>query len=122
MARAELEDKWVVEAAMDRVRRRVEKYFDETGMTWDEDTPDEFQAKQGSQLKTRLLGGWFVSAESLPKSAVVRLKTVDGGVRVWAVIEESLGFGFLDPILKDKYEKYFERWLDDLMDATGAKR
>ncbi len=122
MARAELEDKWVVDTEMDRVRRRIEKYLGETGMTWDEDAPDEFQATQGSQLKTRLLGGWFVSPESLPKRAVVRLKAFDGGVKVWAVIEESMGFGFLDPILKDKYEKYFERWLDDLMDATGARR
>jgi hypothetical protein len=122
MARAELEDKWVVDAEMDRVRRRVEKFLDETGMTWEEGTPDEFQATQGSQLKTRLLGGWFVSPQSLPKRAVVRLKQVERGVRVSAVIEESMGFGFLDPILKEKYEKYFECWLDDLMDATEARR
>jgi hypothetical protein len=121
MARAELEDKWVIDADLDRVRRRVERYLDETDMTWGEED-DEYQASQGSQLKTRLLGGWFVSPEALPKRAVVRLKKVEGGVRVWAVIEESLGIGFLDPILKDKYEKYFERWLDDLMDATEARR
>ena len=122
MARAELEDRWIVDAELNKVRRRVEKYLDGTGMSWEEEVEDEFQAQEGSQLKTRLLGGWFVSPESLPKQATIRLKQVEGGVKVWAVIEETMGFGFLDPILKEKYEKYFERWLDDLMDATGARR
>ncbi len=118
MARAELEDRWVAAGDLDAVRRRVVRFLERSGMTITEESDDELQAKEGSQLKTRLFGGWFVSAGTLPKRATITFREVEGGVRVRAVIEESLGFGIMDPVLKDKYERYFEDWLDDLMAAV----
>ena len=75
------------------------------------------EATQGSQFKTRLLGGWWVSAETLPKKAVVELEETSRGRRVRAVIEETMGFGWLDPVLADKYGSYFDSWLDGLEDV-----
>jgi len=43
-----------------------------------------------------------------------------------ALIEETMGFGILDPILADKYRAYFERWMDDVArvseDATQGDK
>jgi len=77
--------------------------------------------EQGSQLKTRLLGGWFVGPESLPKRAQLRCDPMPIGARVVVRIEESLGFGLLDGILKDKYEAYFHDWMMNLAAALGAR-
>ncbi|OWK45141.1 hypothetical protein [Fimbriiglobus ruber] len=118
MARADLEDRWDVDRGLESTRKRVLRFLDDVDMKVIEDDDEKIVAKQGSQLKTRLLGGWFVSPESLPKRATIRLRETSEGTRVKAVIEESLGFGILDPILKGKYEKYFDTWMDDLADAV----
>lgn len=71
----------------------------------------ELELKQGSQLTTRMLGGWLLPARVAPKRARVRWRD-DGTVE--ARIEESLGFGWIDPIFKQKYETYFREWMAGL--------
>ena len=77
------------------------------------------RATQGTQVLTRLLGGWFVPASWLPKQTAIRFRLAADGVRVRASIEESMGFGVLDPILQRKYQGYFEQFIDDLREASG---
>jgi hypothetical protein len=81
----------------------------------------EIHVEQGSQILTRLIGGWFVPGSWLPKFAMVKILQTEDGVRFWAVIEESLGFGLLDPFFKQRYQTYFERWMDDLRTAVHWK-
>ncbi len=75
---------------------------------------ETFSAIQGSQVATRLIGGWFVNADKLPKKATIKLSESSDGTQVSARIEETLGFGLLDPKFKRKYEDHFESWLTDL--------
>ncbi len=118
MARVEVEDSWIVAGDRAEVRRAVERFFQQRKMQIITQEDREFVAKQGSQLLTRLLGGWFVPATWLPKRATVRLRQVEGGTRVSAVIEETMGFGFIDPLFEKKYRNFFEAWVDELHEAV----
>jgi hypothetical protein len=106
VARVELQETWITksdaEAVHDALIRVVKR-----------------RRTQGSQILTRLLGGWFVPASWLPKQASIRFRLAADGVRVRASIEESMGFGLLDPILMRKYQGYFEQFVDDLREAVG---
>ena len=67
--------------------------------------------------RPRLVGGWFVNLEALPKKAEVRLMAVPNGTQVFAHIEEDLGMGLLDPHFQARYEDYFRRWHQELLTA-----
>jgi hypothetical protein len=114
MARVELEDSWIINDDIETVQTAIRKFLRQERMKIVDESDSEMQAKQGSQLLTRLLGGWFVPPAWLPKSAIVAAKKTKTGVRIRARIQESMGFGFLDPILAKKYKAFFERWMDDL--------
>jgi hypothetical protein len=118
MARVELQDKWIVAGKLDAVRAAVLTYLKITGMKIVEESGNQVRAKQGSQFLTRLLGGWFVSAATLPKAVIVSTRQTVDGVLVRARIEETMGFGFLDPILAGKYDAFFEKWMTDLESAS----
>jgi hypothetical protein len=42
----------------------------------------------------------------------------ESGVEIQAIIEDAVGFGWIDPLLQNKYRTYFETWLDQLYDFT----
>jgi hypothetical protein len=119
MSRVRLKDSWIAHTDVESARDRLKLFFKRNNMSLINHEAGRWRVKQGSQLKTRLLGGWFVSAESLPKEATVTLQQEDDGVLIKAVIEETMGFGFMDPLMKSKYEEYCEDWLDRLQDAIG---
>jgi hypothetical protein len=114
MARVEVRDSWVVDGDISAVRDALRTFVKITGFKVVEEQANEIRVKQGSQFLTRLLGGWFVSPTTLPKSATVSVCQAEDGVHIRALIEETMGFGILDPILADKYRAFFERWMDDL--------
>jgi hypothetical protein len=123
MARAELRDSWYVSGSAAALRRRLLRFFREHKMKLVFDEEGEFhslRAAQGSQLWTRLLGGWFVSSTTLPKEARVTFSETSKGLLLRVTIEETMGFGFLDPILAEKYKKFFEDWMCDVEDALAA--
>jgi hypothetical protein len=103
------------------VRDRLLQFFQRHDMRLLSEANGVLAVEQGSQLKTRLLGGWFVGAESLPKRAHLRCDPMPVGARVVVRIEESLGFGLLDGLLKEKYEAYFHNWMMNLAAALGAR-
>lgn len=114
MARVELRETWQVKGSVDSARERVLRFLENRKMTVAENAANELQAKQGSQFLTRLLGGWFVTAKWLPKRARIVIERDGDHARIDAVIEESLGLGIMDPILKGKYEKFFVQWMAEL--------
>ncbi len=68
-----------------------------------------FRATQGTQIGTRLIGGWFVPANWLPKQVLVTFREKKQGIVLRVTAEDTLGFGIMDPILRSKYEKFFEQ-------------
>lgn len=111
-------DKFIAEGSEKAVRKRIMKFLEDSEMEVVEDRDGEIEVKQGSQMRTRLLGGWFVNAKHLPKKAWIKYRETEEGIRVKATIEESLGFGIMDPALEAKYERFFNDWLDDLRKAV----
>jgi hypothetical protein len=117
VARVELKDSWYVSGDGAALRKRLLRFLKEQKMKVVSEEEGEFQtlsAAQGSQVWTRLLGGWFVSPATLPKEARVTFTETAKGLRVRATIEETLGFGLMDPILAKKYERFFEDWMGAL--------
>jgi len=118
MARVELNDAWVVTGDVALIERKVIDFINERKMRVTDKEGGQINVRQGSQLLTRLLGGWFVPPSWIPKRAAVKISDASGGVRIEASIEESLGRGILDPVFKRKYQTYFERWMTDLKNAA----
>lgn len=119
MARAQLANAWVVSGDIAAVRTPVQDFLLDEGMEIVDEEPDRVEVRQGSQMRTRILGGWFVSPRTIPKRATVSLHQTADGVRIEASIEESMGFGLLDPIFKRKYEAYFADWMSRLRSVGG---
>jgi hypothetical protein len=118
MARVDLSDTWVAAGDAATLEVKVLDFFNERKMRVTEKQGGQIHVKQGSQLLTRLLGGWFVPPSWFPKRAVVKILDLSEGVRVEASIEESLGLAVLDPIFKRKYQAYFETWMTDLKNSS----
>jgi hypothetical protein len=76
-------------------------------------------AKQGSQLRTRVLGGWFIDPSHLPKLLTVDVRAEGGGAAVSATLEDAFGPGYVDRKLAARYERGFEETLRRLAGALG---
>jgi hypothetical protein len=110
MARVWLEESFTARDPAS-VAARVYGYARSESMKVVRDSGSELELEQGSQITTRMLGGWILPARIAPKRARVRWRE-DGTVE--ARIEESLGFGWIDPIFRQKYEAYFREWMEGL--------
>jgi hypothetical protein len=119
MARVELRDDWTVNGDVEDALKTARAFLKKSGMTIVDSFDDEIRFSQGSSLWTRLFGGWFVSAATLPKMGTATFKRTKSGVRVRVKIEETLGFGVLDPLLHSKYEEFFKKWMDDFAADYG---
>jgi hypothetical protein len=125
MARVEAGDAWDAAGDAKSLHRKLLRFFRQQKMTVVAEEEGEFhslRATQGSQLWTRLLGGWFVSPATLPKRALATFTETRKGLRLRVTIEETLGFGILDPLLEKKYASYFEEWLADLEEFLDLAR
>ena len=65
---------------------------------------ESIEATQGSQARLRLGGGWFIGGDKLPK----KLVGSPGGSGTSIRVEDTMGMGFMDPLLKKKYATTFE--------------
>ena len=68
----------------------------------DDGSAADLRLKGGSQARLRLLGGWFINQDALPKRVTA---TFDGGGRVSATFESTMGVGIMDRKLRGKYER-----------------
>jgi hypothetical protein len=115
MGRVQLNSSWTINLPSDVARQRLDLFFTQHKMRVVQDhAGTAIELKQGSQLITRLIGGWFVNPKTFPKRAEIRLIPTEQGFRVEALIEEALGPGFLDSHLKSRYEDYFQYWMNAL--------
>jgi hypothetical protein len=103
MARAELEQQWQTVLAPEAVAQAIEQFCAERKVTVARRQPGEIEGKQGSQLTTRLLGGWFVDPATFPKRITIRYQPAGAGCQVHVRLEETMGFGFLDAHFKNRY-------------------
>jgi hypothetical protein len=114
MARAELVDSWVTSVTINEILSKIQSFFAHHNISVDQICEGEIRGKQGSQLTTRLLGGWFVNPARFPKRMSISFRPVENGVQIEARIEEALGIGVLDRKFKDRYESYFVEWMTAL--------
>jgi hypothetical protein len=71
------------------------------------------EATMGSGLKTRVIGGMFVSKDILPVKIILLMNDVAGETEVDATIEDNLGPGIKAGIV-GKYQGYIKDLFDDL--------
>jgi hypothetical protein len=121
MARCQANHGWIARGDAANLKHALHGFFARHSMTVVRDDGMETEVTQGSQLRTRLLGGWFVNGKHFPKRAMVRFTPApeSGGTRVDVHIEETLGFGVLDPIFEDRYQAYFRTWIEELVRTLG---
>src|SRR5262249_3876915 len=110
-------ESWITKSDPAALQAKVLNVLDRFDMRLKDDSKDEIVATKGSQFLTRLLGAWFVPARWLPIRATVRMRRTANGVRIRARFEETMGFGILDPITRNKYEFYFGQILNELRAA-----
>lgn len=106
MARVEIERQWSggandSERALEAVAARHGLQVKAQGDAW--------ELEGGSQIRMRLLGGWFIKAAALPKRGLVT--RVGEGMALH--LEDALGFGVMDPKLRSKYERTLTEIADD---------
>lgn len=122
MARAELERSWIAPGDPRSLEETLREILEHHQFRLTEEDNDELVATQGSQLLTRLLGGWFVPPKWLPQRVTIRWRRTADGVRIRVYFEETLGFGIMDSILAQKYEKHFAQLANEMRTATGGRK
>ncbi len=117
IARVELDKNWSTEKSPEAVAELVDAIAAECKLQPARaDEGDTTALKGGSQTKLRLLGGWFQGADVLPIKGLV---THEAG-HVHLHLEETMGIGILDSILRRKYEDEFALISTRLADGLGA--
>jgi len=110
MSRVTLVDGWVTNAPQQEIWPRVQHFLVQSKASIEVAGPNEVWARQGSQVSTRLIGGWFAGAEKYPKRIHVRFGPAVDGTQIDVQIDETLGFGILDPMFRNRYQEYFVWW------------
>jgi hypothetical protein len=103
---------WDVDGNVEALHATLVTFFTKQKMDIKEDEgsePHSFRAVQGTQIGTRLLGGWFVPANWLPKQFLVTFREKRQGIVLRVTAEDTLGFGIMDPLLRSKYEDFFKQ-------------
>jgi hypothetical protein len=103
---------WDVDGNVEALHATLVTFFAKQKMDIKEDEgsePHSFRAVQGTQIGTRLLGGWFVPANWLPKQVLVTFREKKQGIVLRVTAEDTLGFAIMDPLLRSKYEDFFNQ-------------
>jgi hypothetical protein len=112
MAHVQKKATWDVDGTVEALHATLVKFFTKQKMDikeYEESEPHSFRAVQGTQIGTRLLGGWFVPANWLPKQFLVAFHEKRRGIVLRVTAEDTLGFGIMDPLLRSKYEDFFKQ-------------
>jgi hypothetical protein len=112
--------KWRVNKSADEVQKIVTGVLASKRATLVENSPRRIEAKIGSEAKTRVLGGIFVSKETLPVKVTLQVNEVPGESEIYAVIEDNLGVGFRQGMV-GKYKEYIQSLFNDLAIALQVK-
>jgi hypothetical protein len=112
MAHVQKKATWDVDRNVEALHATLLTFFRKQKMEIKEDEgsePHSFCAVQGTQIGTRLLGGWFVPTNWLPKQFLVTFREKRQGIVLRVTAEDTLGFGIMDPLLRSKYEDFFKQ-------------
>jgi hypothetical protein len=96
------------------LQSKVHEFFKDHKMRVVGEQAGEIHALQGSPWLARLFGLRWSRPGWLPKRAFVKLKRGEKGVIVRAEIEDSSTLQDVGPVLRAKYQAYFEQWMTDL--------
>ena len=115
MARAYLTSLWNTNTSLEVAKAKLREFLNQNNMKVKSEKTGarvEVIATQGSHVTTRF---WFAKQSDFPKRANIRLSSIEDGVQVEATIEEAFGIGNLNSAFKNRYEEYFQQWMNDLM-------
>lgn len=93
---------------IDVLTRKIKQFCALNQIKIERESNNCLEARQGSQLVTRFLGGWFVNPAQFPKKIVFTLSSPQPDKnQVMLTFNEDLGFGFLDSKFKERYRDGF---------------
>ena len=113
--------KWKVKKPADEILRIVSSMLAEKKATLLEASPRRIEATIGSEAKTRVLGGIFVSKETLPVKVTMQINETAGESEIEATIQDNLGFG-LKTGMVGKYKEYIQSLFHELAAALQIER
>ncbi len=107
---------WRVHKSADEVVKVVQNVLTAKKATFLEVNSRKIEATLGSESKTRVLGGMFVSKETLPVKVILLLNESAGVTEVDATISDNLGFGSRTGMV-GKYKEDIQNLLNEIAAA-----
>lgn len=119
MARVEQTGNWTVGGSVEKVRETILGHMGAAKWRVQAAEGNGLAFKRGSQLATRLIGGWMLGPSKFPSRADVTVEDSGGQTIVNAAFGEAFGVGSVVGI-KKKYGAYFDTCVADLGAALRA--
>ncbi|MHC4252128.1 MAG: hypothetical protein ACYS9X_23670 [Planctomycetota bacterium] len=95
------------------LQKRYVEFVDEDAIS--------FCCRQGTQWGTRILGGWFVPPDWLPKQVTVAVESMADHSKIYLSTEEMLGFGLFGKRLCKRYDLFVQSLLAEIRLMAGDK-
>jgi len=115
MARVDRRDEWTTSMTIDETAQVISQLMADGRQRVKRTSPTSFVMRGGSQ---RILGSWFVNVANLPYRAFIELVPAGEGTWVRALIEESMGLGWVDAKVRSHYDEMFAAWMYRLRQAV----
>jgi hypothetical protein len=113
--------KWKVNKPANEILEIVKIELYRKNATLIEANPKRIEATLGSETRTRLFGGAFVSEETLPVKIILQMNESTTETEIGATIQDNLGAGFRVG-MRSKYRKYIHNLFNLLSTVLGAKK
>jgi hypothetical protein len=112
--------KWKVNKSANEILELVKIELYRKNATLIEANSKRVEATLGSETRTRLFGGAFVSEDTLPVKITFQMNESATETEVEATIQDNLGAGFRIG-MRDKYREYIHNLFNLLSAVLGAK-
>lgn len=117
--RIERTGSWTVANGLDETRQMVLAHMEGAGWKPRASEGEDLAFQRGSQVLTRIIGGWILPASKSPSRANVSLEGSEGAVTVDASFGEAVGIGTLYGV-KKKFDAYLGSCVVELGAALGG--
>jgi hypothetical protein len=121
MSRVKLEKEWLAAELRPEYEVAVDRALQERGMSTTR-TDRGLEIRGGSQMKMRALGGWLSRDSLLPRAGTLERSPAPhaaGLERISLRLEDRMGFGVMDHVMRKKYERVLA---DVAISIEGALR
>jgi hypothetical protein len=112
--------KWKVDKSANEILELVKIELYRKNATLIEANSKRVEATLGSETRTRLFGGAFVSEDTLPVKITLQMNESATETEVDATIQDNLGAGFRIG-MRGKYREYIHNLFNLLSAVLGAK-